>query len=382
VKHLVTMAWGPWRPILCALAVAAGCGVKEVPSAPTAGPDPGGPPATGGMPAGPGSGGGPGTAGTAGGGTGGAGGNPPPVPAGGSAGGPVAPPVDAGPGAPPGPSPDAGPAAPTTPRPEGGPFGQGASREQVVVFLHIGHSNMAGRASTPANLRSFFFETAPRLWSFHGTNMIAGTPPFVWRPAREPLSPDAMTEGAAGPGMAMLRAGLAIAAPGVHLVSIGHGQSGMAGGLCASFKKGALFYEVIMGPARRLRGHVTFGGLWTMLGTTERHADTATQRAFSDCLADITAAVRAELGAPEMPLLMSDFEMEATGDTSPDLPYARIIIQELREAQGRIPRSAIIPTEDLGMDGSHHFDLEGHREWGERGVQILEEKGWAPWAAN
>jgi hypothetical protein len=379
VKQLVTAAAGPWGPLLCAFVVAAGCGVKEVPTAPTASPDPGEPPpasSTGGMPVPPATGGaGPGAAGSgvAAGGSGGAGGG-----SAGSAGQPA----DAGPGSMMGAPPDGGPAVttPTTPRPEGGPFGQGASRQQVVVFLHIGHSNMAGRTSTPENLRPFFFETAPRLWSFHGTNMIAGTPPFIWRPAREPLSPDAMTAGAAGPGMGMLRAALAIAAPGVHVVSIGHGQSGMAGGLCANFKKGALFYEVVMGPARRLRGHVTFGGIWTMLGTTERHESTAVQRAFSTCLADIAGAMRADLGDPDLPLLMSDFEMEASGDTSPDLPYAKIIIQQLREAQARIPRAAIIPTEDVGMDGTHHFNLDGYREWGRRGVQLLKEKGWAPWA--
>jgi len=82
------------------------------------------------------------------------------------------------------------PAPPSMPPPPGGPFAQGATRDQVVVFLHIGHSNMAGRTNTPADLRPYFFDTAPRLWSFHGTNMISGAPPFLWRPAKEPLSPD------------------------------------------------------------------------------------------------------------------------------------------------------------------------------------------------
>jgi hypothetical protein len=239
---------------------------------------------------------------------------------------------------------------------------------------------MAGRTSTPADLRPYFFQTAPRLWSFHGTNMISGAPPFLWRPAKEPLSPDVETMGSAGPGMALLRAGLMVARPEVQLVSIGHGQSGMAGGVCSSYKKGGLFYNVVMGPAQRLRGNVTFGGIWTMLGTSERHLDVATQNAFSSCMAEIASAMRADLGDPEIPFLMSDFEMEATGDTSPDLPYAKIIIQQLRQAQMTIPRSAIIPTEKLGMDGSHHFNLAGYRDFGLRGVQILQQQGWAPWA--
>jgi hypothetical protein len=359
------------RRLLCAAVLACGCGVKEVPSA-GAGVGPGFPvePPAPPAPSAPGTGGAPppSVAPPGSGGNGGSGGSTGAPGVAGASGGPS---VDAAPATPPS----------TSPRPEGGPFGQGATRDKVVVFLHIGHSNMAGRTTTPENLRPYFFETAPRLWSFHGRNMVNGLPPHMWRPAREPLSPDAMTGDNAGPGMGMLRAALTIAAPDVHVVSIGHGQSGMMGGTCNNYKKGGLFYEVTMAPARRLRGHVTFGGIWTMLGTTERHLDTATQRAFSDCMAAIAAAMRADLGDPEIPFLMSDFEMEATGETAPDLPYARIIIAQLREATSKIPRSALIPTEDVGMDGSHHFNLAGYREWGLRGVRILQEKGWAPWAA-
>jgi hypothetical protein len=266
---------------------------------------------------------------------------------------------------------------PTLPLPPGGPS---AARDKIVVFLHIGHSNMAGRATVPADLKPYFYDTDPRLWSYHGANPTLGNMPFAWSPAKEPLSPDAMTGTAAGPGMAMLRAALALAKPDVQFVSVGHGHSGEAGGVCRNYKKGGLLYEIMMAPARRLKGAVTFGGLFTMLGTTERHLDVAAQNGFADCMAQIAADVRGELDAPDMPFIMSDFEMEATGDTSPDLPYAKIIIAQLRVATTKITRSALIPTEQLGMEGSHHFDMAGHKEWGIRGMQILKDKGWAPWA--
>src|SRR5262245_53413593 len=44
-------------------------------------------------------------------------------------------------------------------------------REQVLVFLHIGHSNMAGRAVSPPELRDYYYEPAPRLWSYHWMEM-------------------------------------------------------------------------------------------------------------------------------------------------------------------------------------------------------------------
>jgi hypothetical protein len=286
-------------------------------------------------------------------------------------------PVDAG-GTSPQPAPvPPTPAPPAAQLPPGGPV---AAKDRIVVFLHVGHSNMAGRATDPANLRPYFYDTDPRLWSFHGANPTLGNMPFAWGPAKEPLSPDVMTGSKAGPGMALLRAALALARPEIQLVSVGHGHSGEAGGLCRNFKKGGLFYNIMMGPAIRLKGAVTFGALFTMLGTTERHADVSTQNGFSDCMAQLAADVRGDLEAPELPIIMSDFEMEATGDTSPQLPYAKIIIEQLRVATGKITRSALIPTEGLGMDGSHHFNLAGHKEWGTRGVQILKDKGWAPWA--
>jgi hypothetical protein len=375
--------------LLIALCVAIGvgaCGVQEmpVPAAPT-------PSATGGAPTAPSGGGGSSAADASGNaGSGGRGGNP-------SAGGAGAPSggrngsggqsgrgsggqTGAGNSGGSGPSdaattnPDPTPAVPLPP---GGPT---SARDKVVVFLHIGHSNMAGRATEPANLRPYFYDTDPRLWSFHGANPTLGNMPFAWSAAKEPLSPDAMTGSAAGPGMAMLKAALALAKPDIQFVSVGHGHSGEAGGVCRNYKKGGLLYEIMMAPARRLKGAVTYGGLFTMLGTTERHLDVAAQNGFSDCMAQIAADVRGELDAPDMPIIMSDFEMEATGDTSPDLPYAKIIIAQLRVATTKITRSALIPTEQLGMEGSHHFNMAGHKEWGTRGMQILKDKGWAPWA--
>src|SRR3954469_1833738 len=96
-------------------------------------------------------------------------------------------------------------------------------RDRVVVFLHLGHSNMAGRATGPAALKPFFYDTDPHLWAYARGAM--------WRPAKEPTAGDMGTGNAAGPGMAILRTALA-AAPDRFFVSIGHGQSGLEEGDC------------------------------------------------------------------------------------------------------------------------------------------------------
>src|SRR5687768_7886563 len=54
-------------------------------------------------------------------------------------------------------------------------------RDRAIVFIHFGHSNMAGLAQSPEALRSYFFDPAPQLWSYQGDGRF--------EPAREPTAP-------------------------------------------------------------------------------------------------------------------------------------------------------------------------------------------------
>jgi hypothetical protein len=249
-------------------------------------------------------------------------------------------------------------------------------RDKVIVFLHIGHSNMAGRADAPAALRPFHFETHPRLWAY----TMAG----AFQPAREPLSGDHITRGRAGPGMSILRAALALAAaPDSVLVSIGHGHDGSRAGYCRSYRRGGVLYDLVMGPARQLKDRVTFGGIFTMLALTEVFPDRANLPRFNECLAGVAAEMRADLGDPDIPFMMSDWEMGATEKFAPTFPENMAAREQLRIAQRNIPRSAIIPTDMLPMSDNHHFDLVGYKIWGERAVGLIEQNGWAtPWSAR
>jgi Carbohydrate esterase, sialic acid-specific acetylesterase len=253
MSRTAVIAWAP----LMLLA----CGVTEVPR-PESGPrppdPPAGPPASGGAP----------TTSPPPGSAGGVPVSPDPAPAMGGRGG-ASPPTTGG--APPGPP--SPPAA--TPPPSSGQTisinGTAVPKEKVLVFLHIGHSNMAGRTTTPQSLRPLSFETHPQLWSYGRGGL--------WKPAKEPLSADSMTgscggvgcsglPAGAGPGMSILRAALA-AAPDAYVVSIGRGQSGLTGGFCRSFRKGGLLYDFVMAPAMELKGKVTFAAIFTMLGLSE-----------------------------------------------------------------------------------------------------------------
>ncbi len=319
---------------------------------------------------------------------------PPPVPGLGGAGGsapvpmPQPPPVT-GMGGTGGSGPDAaGPAAPNPPAPppSGATITIGGAqvpKEKVLVFLHIGHSNMAGRTTTPQALRALSFETHPRLWAYRN-----GT----FRPAREPLSGDSMTSSCggvgcsglpagAGPGMSILRTALA-ASPDSYVVSIGRGQSGVTNGYCRSFRKGGLLYGFVMDSAIELKGKVTFAGIWTMLGLSEVN-DRSNNGRFADCMVGVANDMRTDLGEPELPFLVGDWE-EAEGGLSRNSGTGRVIIPQLESLAMRISRSLLIPSDGLPinpLDG-HHYDLTGHKLWAERGIALLKKNGWAPWATT
>jgi hypothetical protein len=259
-------------------------------------------------------------------------------------------------------------------------------KEKAIVFLHIGHSNMAGRTTTPEELRPFSFETHPRLWRYGKGG--------VWTLAKEPLSADSMTGTCggvgcaglpfgAGPGMSILRTALAVAPPDAYVISIGRGQSGTTGGYCRSFRKGGLLYDFVMEPAKELKGKVTFAGVWTMLGLSEDNDGPNNDR-FGDCMVAVANDMRSDLGEPDMPFLMGDWEAGAVGDLAPTSSVGQVVVPQLRALPGRIPRSLVIPTEGLPinpLDG-HHYDLTGHKLWAERGLSLLAMKGWMPWAVR
>jgi hypothetical protein len=273
------------------------------------------------------------------------------------------------------PPPDAAAAADGAP--SGGPSGQlviggrALPKDKVLVFLHIGHSNMAGRTNTPATMRPFYFETHPRLWSFAGG---------MWAPAIEPLSGDFLTRGRAGPGMAILRTGMAMADPDAVVVSIGKGQDGSRGGACKNYRRGGLLYDYVMGPAKQLKGKVTFAGIFSMLVLMEIYDKPNLPRSH-ECMEGVARDMREDLEDPNIPFMMSDWEMGATGRFSPTLPDAMTARAQLKLAQQNIARSAIIPCEMLPMSDDHHYDLTGYKIWAERAFGLMQMNGWVPWAA-
>lgn len=266
---------------------------------------------------------------------------------------------------------DAQPAMPPPPRPGGAGIdimGMHVPRERAVVIIHFGHSNMLGHGATPSALRPYFFTAQPRLWSYRG----GGT--FV--PAVEPTA-SPRTRDTAGPGMALLRAAAATAPPEYHFISIG---LGIGSATTQDWSKDGIHYAPFVAKVMELKGRVTYGAAIVMLGITDRHMPLAQQPGFADRMARIAVDLRADLGEPNLPVLHTDYEVESTGSLSLASDFARRIRPLILSLPMRIPNCAIIPTDMIGMQDDHHFDMQGHRDWSDRAIKILVDRGWAVWA--
>ncbi len=241
-------------------------------------------------------------------------------------------------------------------------------KEKAIVFIHVGHSDMLGRADSPAALRSFFFDTDPHLWVYRSGGTFA--------PAKEPT---AGTTPSAGPGMALLKTALGLA-PDATFISIGHGHSGADGGHCANFRKGKPLWNTFGPAALELKGKVTFGGIFTMFGITEYRNGDAGLNGMADCQVGLAADIRTELGDPNIPLMVGDWNASGTGIYAPSSSNGMTVRPLIQMIPGRDPRAAIIPTTGLPMEDDRHLNMAGHKMWAERGLKIMMERGWAPWA--
>jgi hypothetical protein len=263
--------------------------------------------------------------------------------------------------------------APTSSNPPGGPLininGTMVPKNRAIVFIHFGHSNMAGLAQSPESLRPYFFSTGDRLWSYQGGGR------FV--PAKEPTCPDPPVHLGAGPGMGWLRAAAAAAGPDYHFISIARARGSAPS---PDFLKGGLYYSDFMNRAIELKGKVTFGGVFIMLGITDRHLPPNQQDGYTTRMMQIISDIRADLGEPNLPILHTDYEMTATGDLAVNGPVGMKFRPQIQALVGKVSNFALIPTDMIPLNpgDDHHFNMTGQKMWADRGIQIMIDKGWFP----
>jgi hypothetical protein len=247
--------------------------------------------------------------------------------------------------------------------------GKTVAKEDAIAFIHFGHSNMAGRAVGPQATRPYFFqEVHPRAWMYH-----VGTP---LEPALEPKTAgDNSGPQFGGPGTALVKLA-ADMAQSKQFISLGFGKTSA---YCSQFLPGSLYYDSVMKAPKAIKDRVTFGAIVILLGITERHGTASDISGYSGCINKLVTAVRNDVGRPDLPVLINDYEAEATGMLAITSAFAQSILPEIRKIPEVVSNSALVPTNDLPMEDDHHFNFDGHKIYMQRVLQIMKDKGWFPW---
>jgi hypothetical protein len=251
--------------------------------------------------------------------------------------------------------------------------------EHAVAFIHIGHSNMAGRATVPSASRAYHFtETDPHAYMYHVTANGGGGMPGPPALAIEPKTAGD-TPGNAGPGTSLVKQAAALA-PNTYFISLGYA---VPSAYCSQFVPGALYYDKLMAAPLAIKGKVTFGAIFIYLGITERAdeaghtaADTAN---FANCINTLVSAIRKDLGVPDLPLIENNYEVEGTGEFVVGGAVYNGIFPVIQKIPTTVTNSALVPCDGLGMEDDHHFNLDGQKTWAQRALAMMQTKGWFPW---
>jgi Carbohydrate esterase, sialic acid-specific acetylesterase len=250
--------------------------------------------------------------------------------------------------------------------------GTNVPKEKAIAFIHIGHSNMAGYGRSPQSSSAFHrTETNPRAFMYH-----AGSPPKLALEPTAALPAATQPTGGSGPGTALVKEA-AMAAPDYHFVSIGYG---VPSGYCAQFLPGALHYDNLIAASKAIKGRVTFGGIFIYLGITERHGTAADLEGFPNCINTLVTAIRNDVGEPNLPALMNDYEVEGTGTFAVSGTVAKNIMPQIAKCPSVVTNFALVSADDIPMQDDHHFNLDGQRMWAQRALAKMKEKGWSFWA--
>jgi hypothetical protein len=134
-----------------------------------------------------------------------------------------------------------------------------------------------------------------------------------------------------------------------------------------------------MDRASELKGRATFGGVFIMLGITELPAPLPEEASFAERTAQIIADIRHDLGEPDLPVLHTDYEMQAGDRWAITAPLGMRLWAQVEWLPAKVPNLVLIPTDGTPMADNHHFDLTGQKMWAERGVQLMRDRGWFHW---
>jgi hypothetical protein len=261
--------------------------------------------------------------------------------------------------------------------------GTNVAKEKFIVYLLIGHSEMAGITTTNNDN-----VTDPHAWVYRwGTTKN-------WELAKENGTYKAglSGRGTGGPGMAFLKlmvsrhsdyyfGVVSNACPSAtcHGINTGGNGSDFTAEQDRYWRDALLFQEIIKA-ARAIQKEVTLGGVLCMLGCVEatRATDVTVCQNFANDMTQMATDIRDSLGLPKLPFVIADYEKGASGDFSVSNPWPAIIAKQLDSIPFKLSCSVIVNSAGIQMTNDHHFSIAGEGEWARRAVDSLEANHFFP----
>ncbi len=233
--------------------------------------------------------------------------------------------------------------------------GETIPADRMVYYLFIGHSNMAGRATPPDK------KTHPRAWKWDFRRN-------GWVRAKAPIRADKHNRGdRGGPGMPFLKRMVELY-PEHHFGIMQNAYS--SNSIQRDYLRGRGRYKEIVDAARRAKKHGTLGGVVAMLGFLEA-GDRDAAKSFTDDCKTMMAQFRADLDAPELPLLIGRYEMGAKRVN----PFRKSVHEQILNLPKVLDHCAVIDSEGPYAD-SHHYNVEGLGKWAHAAAGIIKKNDW------
>jgi hypothetical protein len=255
--------------------------------------------------------------------------------------------------------------------------GTTVARDHIIVYLFIGHSNLCSSGPDP------YTTIQPRTWNYR---IDDGNP--RWVHAQDPVH-DAYCWGGSrgGPATQFLKA-MQDAYPGYHFGVLQNADKAASVSRTSScsgqrYGAGGSLTNELLQAAGQIKDKVTFGGMFVNLGVMEREWS-GDREQFADSIVAMVNQIRTTLGLPNLPLLMQQYEMGATGSFSPSSTGAQEIIRQINAIPGKTAHAAVVSTSWSTQSGmmhdDHHFSKAGHDRLATEIRNTIQNKGLDFWA--
>jgi len=224
------------------------------------------------------------------------------------------------------------------------------AKEKLHLYLLMGQSNMAGRGKIAPEDKV----PHPRVLVFTLDNK--------WELAVEPVTRDKPGMLGVGPGLAFGKA-MAQGEPGA---TIGLVPCAVGGTQLKLWQREGILYSNAVYRAKLAMHDGTLKGIVWHQGESDS-GTAANANTYGDRLAGMIHDIRANLDAPDLPVVVGQIG-EFLYDRGPDhSPYARVVNAALAALPSKVPATACVPSKGLKHKGDQlHFDAASQREFGRR----------------